>query len=192
MVTMPTDTHLPDTPPGYRLVSSLDLRADRRTAALIQGGFLVVAGVLVVSALALGVPLDTGWSTAVAAAVTVTACLGYMLVHELTHALALRLLTGVKPTVRVRLPYLATGSTALLTRRQAITVALAPVTLWGVVLPVLALFVPADFVLTVFVVVVLNLAGSSGDAVQAHAFTRLPPSARIRDDGATTCVFDRV
>lgn len=190
MVTAASAAQPPTVPPGYRLVSTLDLRADRRTAAVVQGGFVVVAGVLVASALALGLPLDTGWPTPVAALVTIAACLAYMALHELTHALALRLLTGVRPTVGVRLPYLFTGSPALLTRDRAIVVALAPLVLWGVTLPVLGLLLPADALLAVFVVVVLNLAGSSGDAVQAYAFTRLPATARIRDDGTTTCVLE--
>ena len=111
-----------------------------------------------------------------------------MALHELTHAGLLWALTGTRPTVGVRLPYLVTGSQALLSRRTALTVALGPLVLWGLVLLGLLAVVPADLFLTVYVLVGLNLAGSAGDLLQAWRIARLPSSALVRDDGRRTTV----
>lgn len=176
-------------PPGYRLHGTVDLKRDRTQLVAIQ-----VIAVLVVSAMVGPVLLfdllPAGeWSVGVTIAVTVAACLVYGVVHELTHGAVLRLLCDERPTVAVRFPYLVTGSTALLGRRGFVAVALAPAVVWGAVLLVLLVVVPAPWALTVFVVTVLNFAGSSGDYVQAFAVSGLPSGALVRDDGRTTTVF---
>lgn len=69
-------------------------------------------------------------SRGVTAAVTVAAVVVYMVAHEFTHGTALWALTRVRPTYAVRLPYLSTGSQALLPRRDVVVVAVAPFALW--------------------------------------------------------------
>ena len=176
-------------PVNYRRVSTTDLKEDGRAAAVIQGGFLGAVAAMVAAPFVFDLPLGSGWSGRVVAGVTVGACLVYMVLHEFTHGSLLWLLTGVRPRYAVRLPYLVTGSQALLTRGQAITVALAPFALWSVVLLGLLVALPSDAFLTVYVVLALNLGGSAGDAVQAVAIARVPHEALIRDDGTETAVF---
>lgn len=178
-----------DVPAGYRLHATLDLKEDPRAAAVIQVGFASAVAALIAVALLLDLPFDGSWHPAVVAAITAAACVAYMVVHEATHGTALWWLTKVRPTFAVRLPYLVTGSPALISRRQAIAIALAPVVLWGLVLLTLLRDLPAELFLTVYVVLVLNVAGSAGDALQAYAFARLPADALIRDDGRVTTVY---
>ncbi len=179
-------THLPD---SYRLHSTLDLTRDKRAAITIQAGFGLTVVAMIVVALVLDLPFESTLGTALTITITVAACLAYMVVHELTHAVLLWWLTQERPTVAVRLPYLITGSQALLTRGKAVVVALAPLVLYTVVLLDLLRTLPSQFFLTVYVVLVLNVAGSSGDVLQAYAFLRLPQAALIRDDGNVTSVF---
>ncbi|WNB86953.1 DUF3267 domain-containing protein [Cellulomonas sp. ATA003] len=144
---------------------------------------------MVVAALVLDLPVVSSWSTGTGVAITVAACVATMVVHELTHAVLLRWLTGDRPTVAVRLPYLTTGSEAFLTRGQAVVVALAPLVVLTPVLLGLLRALPPDFFLTVYVVLALNVAGSAGDALQAQAFVTLPRAALVRDDGERTSVY---
>lgn len=176
-------------PADYAVDSILDLKEDRRAAVTIQVGFAAVVGVMVALAVLLDLPLDSSWSGWVVAGVTVAACLLFMVLHELTHGLVLWVLTRVPPTYAVRLPYLVTGSQALLRRREAVAVALAPLLLWGAVLLVLLSVVPADLFLTVYVLLALNVAAASGDVLQAWVFGRLPQGALVRDDGRQTTVY---
>lgn len=178
------------TPPaGYHVVSTLDLTADRRASLTMQVGVALTVATAIALALSLDLPLDSGWSGGLTAAVTVAAVVVYMVAHELTHGAALWALTRVRPTYAVRLPYLTTGSQALLTRREAVVVAMAPFLLWAVVLAALWLTLPQDALLTVYVLMALNVAGSVGDGVQAWAFARLAPGTLVRDDGTQTAVF---
>lgn len=174
---------------GYRLHSMLDLKEDRRAATTIQAAFALTVVAMVLAAWVLELPLDSTLNVGVTTALTVGACLAYMALHELTHALALWVLTRERPTVAVRLPYLVTGSEALLTRGTAVIVALTPVVLHTSALLGLLATLPSDYFLTTYVVLGLNLAGSAGDVLQARAFLRLPSAALIRDDGQTTSVF---
>ncbi|GAA2570117.1 DUF3267 domain-containing protein [Pseudonocardia hydrocarbonoxydans] len=148
----------------------------------------VVAAVMVGLGFLLDLP-PTGWDGWTTAAATALACLLYMAVHELTHGAFLWMLSGVRPTVALRVPYLVTGSRAYLDRRAFVVVALAPVVLWGAVLMVLLLTVAPQFLLTVYVVTALNFASSAGDYYQACVVARLPRSVVIQDDGTTTRVF---
>jgi hypothetical protein len=176
-------------PPDFRLHGSVDLKRDRKQFTAIQVIAVLIVAAMVGPVVLLGLLPAAGWSTWVTIVVTVAACLVYGAVHELTHGAVLRLLCAERPSIAVRFPYLITGSPAYLGRTSFIAVALAPSVVWGAVLLVLLVAVPAPLVLTVFVVAVLNFAGSSGDYVQAYSVARLPVGALIRDDGTTTTVF---
>lgn len=182
----PRGTDLPD---SYRLHSTLDLKEDRPAATIIKVAFALTVAALIVLALVLDLPFASTLSIGASTTITVAACLAYMVVHELTHAVLLWWLTRERPTVAVRFPYLITGSRAILTRGAAVVVALTPLVLYTLVLVDLLRTLPPDFFLTVYVVLVLNVAGSAGDVLQAHAFLKLPHAALIRDDGEETSVF---
>ncbi|WP_131105478.1 DUF3267 domain-containing protein [Ornithinimicrobium sufpigmenti] len=177
-------------PPTHgQVVWTLDLKTNRTAALTVQVGVALTVATAIALALLLDLPLDSGWGSGITAVVTVAAVVVYMVGHELTHGAMLWALTRVRPTYAVRLPYLTTGSQALLTRPAAVTVALAPFLLWAVLLSALWLTLPQDGRLTLYVLLALNAAGSVGDAVQAWAFARLAPGSLIRDDGRQTTVF---
>lgn len=182
----PRGTDLPD---NYRLHSTLDLKQDARAVTTIKVSFALIVAAMIVLALVLDLPFESAFDAGVLTAITVAACLVYMVAHELTHAALLWWLTRERPTVAVRFPYLVTGSQAVLTRSTAVVVALTPLVLYTLVLLDLLRTLPTSFFLTVYVVLVLNVAGSVGDVLQAHAFVRLPAAALIRDDGEETSVF---
>lgn len=175
----------------YRLTSTLDLKEDRKAALTVQAGFAVTVAVMVALVPLLDLPMGSAWPGVLVAGVTVVACLAYMVAHELTHGLLLWWLTGARPSFAVRLPYLVTGSQELLTRRVAVTVSLAPLVLWSLVLLSLLPVVPPELFLTWYVVLALNLAASAGDVLQAWLLSHLPRAVRIRDDGRQTTVWVR-
>lgn len=174
---------------GYSIVSTLDLKDDARASTAVGVAFAAVVTVMAFAAFVLDLPLDSELSGVVVTLVTVASCLVYMPTHELTHALLLWGLTRERPSIGVRLPYLVTGSQALLTRRVAVVVALGPVVLHTILLLALLVTVPNPFFLTVYIVLGLNLASSAGDVLQARGFLRLPGAALVRDDGVTTSTF---
>lgn len=176
-------------PVHYRVHTRVDLRADRTAAVLVQVVFVLVAGTMIGGALAFGFPFGNGGHTGVLVGVTVVACVLYMVLHEVTHGVVMWWWSRTRPRYAVRFPFLTTGSEAYFTRTAAIVVALAPTVVWGVVLIGMLLVLPAAVLVPVYVVTVLNFAGSAGDYLQAYVFGTLPAAALIQDDGTHTTVF---
>ena len=112
-----------------------------------------------------------------------------MALHELTHGVFMKLLSGVKPVYFARFPFLCTGSTAYFNKKSFIIVALAPVVLWGTFLIAVLLLLPSDFFLSVYIIIGLNFAGAAGDYFQVYATSKLPSSALIQDNGKETSVY---
>nr|THJ68914.1 DUF3267 domain-containing protein [Rhodococcus qingshengii] len=176
-------------PAQYAVRTTVDLKTDRKIAAAIQVVVISIAVVLVGLALILDFPFSSDFSTWVTIVMTVVACLFYMVVHELTHAGFLWLFSRTRPAVMLRIPYLAVGGRGYLNTRSFLVVALAPVVVWGFVLVTLLLTLPSQFFFSVYVVTILNFAGSSGDYFQAYAVAKIPSSALIQDDGRVTTVY---
>ena len=181
-------------PDSYRRDDTIDLKKDRKLALAVQGGFVLLAAIAVVVALLLAptLSLQTEWHPFVTIVVTVVACLLYLIVHEATHGVVLQLISKVKPSYRMRFPFLTTGGNAYLTPRSAIVVALAPMVIWAIVLIIALLLVPQDWRLTVYVVLALNFAGSSGDLVEVWVLSRQRRDALVQDDGDKIHVFHPV
>lgn len=185
------EPHLRDTldlPMTYRRLLTVDFKKDRKVAVVIQGIFLAVALIAVAVALVVELPLP-GWSPWITVPVTLVACLIYMSAHELTHGITLRALTGTKPSYAVRFPLLTTSSPLYLTRRSTIMTALSPCIFWGVVFLAALFLVPEDFVLTIYILLVLNFAGSAGDYVETVVAFRQPTEALLHDEGDRVHVF---
>lgn len=176
-------------PVTYRRHVTVDLKNDKRLAFAVQGIFVLAGLIAVGVALLFGLPLETQWPPILTIPVTVVACLVYMAVHEATHGVALQLITGMKASYSMRFPFLTTGTDAYLTRRSTVVVALMPGVLWGTLLLLALLTVPADFRLSAYIVLTLNFAGSAGDIVEVFVVTRQQRDALIQDDGKSVHVF---
>lgn len=176
-------------PPTYRAHRTVDLKKDRKFAVAIQSIFALVALIAVGAAIVLGLPLGSRWSALLTVLVTLLACVVYMAVHEVTHGVALHLLTGVRPSYSVRFPFLTTGNCAYLTRRSAVIVALAPAVFWGSVLVAALLVLPQDYRLTAYVLLALNFTGSAGDYVEVYLVSQQQPDALVQDDGNKLHIF---
>lgn len=189
---METQTRLRDTetlPLTYRLHRSIDLKKDRRYSLAVQGIFVVVALAAVAAALLLDLSLGSSLSSIVMVPVVLAVCLVYMAVHEVTHGVVLQLLTRLRPSYAVRFPFLTTGSEAFLTKRNTMTVALAPSVIWGLALLIAVFALPPDYRLIAYIVLTLNFAGSAGDYVEAWVVGRQRHDVLVRDDGDKVHVF---
>ncbi|GAA1131863.1 DUF3267 domain-containing protein [Arthrobacter flavus] len=176
-------------PTSYVRHITIDFKKDRKFAAAVQGIFVLVVLLALGAALVLDVPAATSWGPAVTIPVTLAACLIYMAVHEVTHGIVLQLLTKVKPSYAVRFPFLTTGNHAFLTRRSAVLVALAPSVFWGIVLGLGLLTLPQDYLLSAYILLTLNFAGSAGDFLETYVVTRQQQDVLIKDDGKLIHVF---
>jgi len=176
-------------PANYEEGGTLDLKKDKKAGLAIQLLFGLIVFLMVVLARWLDFPIDSTWSTVVSIFATVGMSIAYMLVHELTHGVAIRIFSGVRADYFFRFPFVCTGSNAFFNKASFIVIALAPVVLWGIVLVMLLLVLPSDFFLSIYILIGLNFAGASGDYVQAYEISKLPSMALIQDDGKQSRVF---
>ena len=99
-------------------------------------------------------------------------CLGLALVvyiplHELTHGIAMFILSGVRPTYGVKLPYAYAGSTVWFDKPSHIVTALAPVVVWGAALQIAITKLPQAWFWPLWIIQISNLSGSAGDLSRA-------------------------
>lgn len=179
----------PNLPANFKLHGLMDLKNDKKTNIGIQVVFVLIAALSAGLAILFEFPIKSNWSTGLKTAATISFCFIYMLVHELTHGIFLKLLSGVNPVYFVRLPFLCTGSTAYFNKKSFIIVALAPVVIWGVFLIAMLLLLPTDFFLVVYIVTALNFAGAAGDYLQVFALLKLPLEILIQDNGKETRLY---
>ena len=76
-----------------------------------------------------------------------------------------------------------------LTRLSALTVTLAPTVICGTVLAVALLTLPPEYLLSTYILLTLNFAGSAGDFVEVYVVSRQPQDALVKDDGKQMHVF---
>jgi hypothetical protein len=176
-------------PRTYREHRTIDFKKDKKFTVAVQGLFVLIALVAVGVAVLLELPLETDWRPILTIPATLFACLLYMAAHEATHGVVLQLITKVRPSYAVRFPFLTTGNHAYLTRRSAVVVALAPSVIWGIVLVAALLTLPGDFLLTAYVLLALNFAGSAGDFVEVYVVSGQRPDALVQDDGGKLRIF---
>ncbi|WP_298826937.1 DUF3267 domain-containing protein [uncultured Planococcus sp.] len=176
-------------PAGYEAKRTFNLAKDKHLNGMIQFSFLFITGVLISLALWTGLPLSTDLNPFLSFLVTVLLVLIYMAFHELTHALFIKFFSGSRPSFRIRFPFLSVGSEAVFKRGNFIVIALAPVLLWGTLLIILLLVIPERFFLSIFIVVIVNFAGSGGDYVQASIAFNSPAHTLFQDNGKETTLF---
>lgn len=185
----PHDRGILELPTTYHRHLTVDFKKDRKFSVALQAIFLAVILIAVAVALIFDLPLASGWNPVVTTLVTLLLLLVYMAVHEATHGVALRVLTGTQPSYAVRFPFLSTSSPLYLTRGSVVIVALAPCLIWGTVLFAALLLVPEDLRLTVYILLALNFAGSAGDYLETALALRQPRQALLQDEGSCVHVF---
>lgn len=181
--------NMPRLPAGYQLHGIMDLKKDKKIYTSIQITCIIIVICMIGLAKWFNFPTKSSWSTGIIILSTVLMSIVYMAIHELTHGVFMKLLSSVKPVYFARFPFLCTGSTAYFNKKSFITVALAPVVLWGVLLITMLLLLPSDFFISVYIVIGLNFAGAAGDYFQVFAISKLPSTALIQDNGKETSVF---
>ena len=85
--------------------------------------------------------------------------------------------------------YAFAGSDDYYDKTAYIFIALAPIVLWGVVLAVVNILVPAEWFWVIYIIQVLNLSGAAGDLYVSVKFSRLPRDILVQDYGIGMVVY---
>lgn len=183
-------------PPGFGETERINLQKDKKAAIVIN----IAAAAVMLLVLFLGYrlapqesfTLQPGHVIPSQGAIAIAGLFIYMLLHELTHAAAMKAVGGGKVRFGFTGLYAYAGSREDYFDKAAYTfTALAPLALWGVVLGLLAFTVPGDWFWVVWLIQAANIAGSAGDIYVTAVMRRKPPSVLIKDTGVEMTVYDK-
>ena len=187
-------------PEGYRQVLKIDA-ADKKTGMLLTVACLAVTALLVtLSLIPLGfsLSLSPDSTTAVAMAVFVIGMFAYVVLHELTHGVAYKLLTKRRLTFGFKWSCACCGVPDVFVYRRASIIALAaPLALFTVLLAPLAValfFVSEALYFATALLFAYHLGGCVGDGYMLILllFKYKNKDILIKDTGPVQYIYERI
>lgn len=189
---MNVHTTLPD---GYRPILSIDLQKDKKLALLVNG-----LGILITLAMILPVHFHHSIFTLfdfsygfgnywLRVGVLLAGMIVYMILHELVHGVTMKAFGTKRVKYGFTGLYAFAGSEDYYKKIPYLVIALAPVMIWGVVLAVLNVVVPAEWFWVIYLIQVVNCSGAAGDLYVTFRFLRLPKDILVQDQGVGMTVY---
>ena len=164
-------------PAGYVQKEKIDLKEDKKLFILVNLAALIIGAVLAVG-MHFIVPISTIFSFEGGPVrffarfiVLLVSSLLYIVLHELTHAIAMKVYGTKKVKFGISATYAYAGSDDYYAKIPYLVIALAPVVVFGVILGILQFLVPTDFFWVIWWIQIANLSGAAGDFyVTARSF----------------------
>lgn len=183
-------------PEGYKEVCSIDLQNNKKEAVAVN----VIAGVI---ALAMYILMETRISFMAwvyekidkgqilpALAALVFGTVIYVILHEFTHGLTMKLMGGKQVKYGFTGMYAYAGSSEdYFPKRPYICIALAPVIMWGIIFAVLQILLP-EWTWVVWFLQMMNVGGAAGDIYVSARVARMPGTILVMDTGVSMTVYD--
>lgn len=184
-------------PEGYREIFAVDLQKNKKIALLVNGISLLIGAVLLFAGHML-VPFWTLFDMSQGLGVysmrfgTLLAGLVlYMVAHELVHGITMKHFGTKKVKYGFTGLYAFAGSEDYYPKKPYITIALAPIVVWGIVLAVVNMLVPLQWFWVVYFIQVSNISGAAGDLYVTCKFAKMPADILVRDSGVGMTVYSR-
>ena len=183
-------------PENYQEIMQINLQKDKQTAQKVN----VIAGIIMIALLIIGhliVPIKELFNEEMFAAsllrlgVLFLAYFAYIVLHELTHAVAMKAVGGGKVIFGFTGLYAFAGSREDYFDKTAYRcIALAPLVLWGIVFAVMTALVPRSWFWVVWFLQAGNIGGATGDVFVTVKLWNKPASILIMDTGVDMTMFD--
>lgn len=186
---MKTTMQLPE---RYRMLQTIDLEKNKRQMIIVNVLAVIVALAVLVPVI-LWAPEGAAFADDLPEVIVLFAgVLAYVILHEAVHGVCFWAFSGEKPRFGWKSAYAYAASDAYYPKWPYLTIALAPVVLWGVVLGVLAALLPAQWYWPVQIIQVMNLSGAAGDLYVTWLLCRMPADILVQDAGVAMQVFGQV
>ncbi len=192
---MKTTDRLPE---GYGEIFSVNLQRDKKVALILNvSAFAIMIILAFIGALfvpiSLSITLDTEiWLYLLKLLIAALGIFAYIILHELTHGVAMKLYGAKKIKYGITLLYAYAGSeNDYFGKISYLVIALAPVVFWGAVLGIICAVVPPSWFWVVYVIQIMNLSGAMGDLYVTFKFIRFPSDILVRDTGFEMQVFSK-
>ena len=184
-------------PEGYEQIYEVDLQKNTKIALILNLAALGV-GLLMAVIVHFFVPIGTLFDMSqgllpytIRFGVLLGGMIAYIILHELIHGVTMKAFGVKKVRYGFTGLYAFAGCDAYFDKRSYITVALAPVMFWGIVLLVLNLMVSAEWFWVVYFIQIINLSGAAGDAYVTCKFSRMPADILVLDRGTGMVVYSK-
>ncbi len=184
-------------PQGYREILSVDLQKNKKLMLLVNGIAIVLAGLMLAVGIRL-VPVSTLFDMSAGMGayfarfgVLLALLVLYMVLHELTHAAAMKLCGTKKVRFGFTGMYAFAGSDDYYPKLPYIAIALAPIVLLGIIIAVVNALVPESWFWVVYIVQITNISGAGGDLYVTLRFAALPGDILVRDYGVGMHVYSK-
>lgn len=182
-------------PDGFVEIYSIDLKKNKK-AALLVNALAIIIGVALAIIGHFIVPITTLFSMDSGITMYMLRCLVlvislilYIILHELVHGIAMKICGTKKVKYGFTGLYAFAGSNDYYDKISYIFIALAPIVVWGIILAVINIFVPAEWFWIVYFIQLSNLSGAAGDLYVTVKFSKMPRDILIFDYGVGMKVF---
>lgn len=184
-------------PENYERAFSVDVEKDKRTALIVNGIslgiFVIMASIMCIFVKPFQLVMPQGdesyFSGILRAGVLFVLLLLYIVLHELTHGVMMRALGASKVNFGFTGLYTYAGSDGYFDKKSFIIIALSPIVIWGVVLAVINILVPYNWIWTVYFIQIVNVAGASSDFYITAKLLLTKKPVLVRDEGVGMSVF---
>ncbi|MBO5211005.1 MAG: DUF3267 domain-containing protein [Clostridia bacterium] len=184
-------------PDGYSQIYEIDLQKNKKKSLLVNGIAFIIS-VLMIAPMCFYIPITELFSFREGMAqylirfgVLLGLLIIYMVLHELVHGITMKLCGTKKVRYGFTGMYAFAGSDDYYDKKSYITIALAPVVLWGVVIAIVNFFVPREWFWVVYFLQIMNISGAAGDMYVTFKFAKMPKDILVRDHGVGMKVYSK-
>ena len=189
---MKTQTVLPE---NYSKIFDIDLKENKKMAAIVNVGAVAIAVVMVLVAMrfhSIGMlfEMSDGFGAYIARFVTVMlGSLAYIIIHELVHGFFMKRFSGMKPKYGYTFVYAYAGSEAYFNKRDYIIIALSPIVILGIVIAIINALVPETWFWVIYFIQICNISGAAGDLYVTAKLLKQPADILVNDSGVAMQVY---
>ena len=185
-------------PEGYQETLQINLQKDKKTSLRVNlGGALAMVivfllGHFIVPVTEFKALMDLeGGAFFLRFGALLAGYVAYIVLHELTHAAAMKAVGGGRVVFGFTGVYAFAGSHEDYFDKNAYhLVALSPLVVWGVIFGALALLLPGSWFWVVWFLQAGNIGGSAGDVYVTLKLLKRPATILVRDTGVDMTVYD--
>lgn len=184
-------------PENYAESEKIDLVKNKKQMLLVHGLALVLAAALAVmgfwiqpeGASSVFDISANHMATAIKCFVLCAGIFAYIVGHEAVHGAFMWYYSRKKPHFGFSFAYAYAGSEVYFAKKPYLVIALAPLTVWGVVLAIINLLVPAGWFWVVWFIQLNNISGAAGDLFVSMLMSQKPADVLVQDTGTAMTVY---
>lgn len=185
-----------DLPDDYKEYAVIDLLKNRKELKAVCIFSVVIVAVTAVLGIVIwnifGADVKFSWvGLATKFLILLVGIFLYIVLHEAVHGIFIRKYSGKKAYYGYGFGYAYAGSNAYFNKKDYITIALAPVIVWGVVLLLLNFILPINWFWVVYGIQIMNLSGAAGDFYVVYKILSLPAEIMVLDSATKMTVYKK-